>query len=77
MFQKPFQLVVLILVVLLTGAGLILLLSGLASVLIPTETNGVFAIAGGFSINVLKLILIVVLFLIAFVVFRFLRPRLR
>ena len=62
---KTFQIVLVTFLVIFTAAGAVLLVSALTSLLVPSETSGVFAVSGGASFRAIKLSMFVVFFLVA------------
>jgi hypothetical protein len=77
MFQKTFQVFLVVFVVLLTSAALILVFSGVVSGFMPLHTDSIVAVAGGVSLSILAFIGLLVLMLIIAAVYLFARPRLR
>ena len=80
MQHKVFQAVLVILLIVFTAAGLVLFVSPLTSLLLPTrasgaESSGIAAISGGMSDRVFNLIAIVVVLLFLAVVFLISRRR--
>ena len=67
MLHKSFQVVLVILLVVFTAAGLVLFVSPLTSLLLPTrggtDSSGIVAISGGMSNRILNLLIIVVVLL--------------
>lgn len=64
MLLKTFQVFTVIFLVVFTAAGLVLLVSPIASLLWPMETNGITAISGGVSNRIFDLIVIAGLLLL-------------
>ena len=65
LMQKTFQIVLVTFLVIFSAAGAVLLVSALTSLLVPTDTSGVFAVSGGVSITIIRISLFVVLALVA------------
>lgn len=66
MRHKLFQVVLVILLVIFTAAGLVLFVSPLTSLLLPThgggtDSNGIVAISGGMTNRIFNLIIVVLL----------------
>ena len=77
MFQKAFQLLLVAFVVLLTSAGLVLLVSGLITTLRPLHTDSIVAVAGGGSLSIIAFVVMLALILAVAAIYLFARPRLR
>ena len=77
MFQKTFQVFLVVFVVLLTSAALILVFSGVMSAFIPRHTDSIVAVSGGVSLSILAFIGLFALILVIAAVYLFARPRLR
>ena len=78
MFQKTFQIVLVAFLVIFTAAGAVLLVSAITSFLLPSETSGIFVVAGGVSNSFLRVVVVMVVLVtvaIAFLIAR--RNRLR
>ena len=76
MFQKSFQVFLVVFVVLLTAAAL-MLLSGVVSALMPLHTDSIVAVSGGVSLSILAFIVFLGLILILAAVYLLARPKLR
>jgi hypothetical protein len=77
MFQKTFQLFLVVFVVLLTTAAAVLLISGIVGLLMPRHTNGVSAVAGGFSVSFISLTAPIFVIVIVAFIYKLTRSRLR
>ena len=77
MFQKTFQVFLVVFVVLLTSAALILVFSGVVSAFMPLHTDSIVAVSGGVSISILAFIGLIALILVIAAVYFFARPKLR
>ena len=77
MFQKAFQLILVAFVVLLSSAGLILLVSAAVSTFRPLHTDSIIAVAGGASLSIIAFIVLLALIIIIAGIYLFTRPRLR
>lgn len=77
MFQKAFQLLLVACVVVLTSAGLMLLVSGVVSTFRPLHTDSIVAVSGGASLSIIAFIVLLALILVIAGIYLFSRPRLR
>ena len=77
MLHKAFQVFLIVFVVILTLAGVLVVLPALLFAFMPLHTNGIVAVPGGISLLILKVIVPVVLALLIALVCVISRPKLR
>jgi hypothetical protein len=78
MTSKPFQIVLVIFLVVFTAAGAILAFSGIASLFVPQiDHDGIFAISGGISFRLLPAAILLLILIVAAVSFLVRRTKLR
>jgi hypothetical protein len=77
MFQKTFQVFLVVFVVLLTSAAFIFVFSGIVSALMPLHTDSIAAVSGGVSTSILVFIGLLALILVIGAVYLFAQPKLR